>query len=266
MVGNIILAVVIVGVIGLIFGLLLSFASVIFKVETDEREEKILSVLPGANCGACGFAGCSAYASAVVNSGAPVNSCSVGKTAVAEKIADIMGVTAGEIVPMTAKVMCGGNCEAASDKYEYVGKQDCRAAAKLGGGAKSCPNGCLGLGSCISVCKFDAIRIENGIAVIDEEKCEACGMCVKQCPKHVIALIPKKNKYYVECMNTEKGALTNKYCTVGCIGCKRCEKVCEAGAVKVVNNNAVIDYSLCTGCGACAEQCPKKVIKVRNAV
>ena len=210
---NIILAVVIVGAIGLIFGLLLSFASVIFKVEVDEREEKILSVLPGANCGACGFAGCSAYAAAVVNDGAPVNSCSVGKSAVAKKIADIMGIEAQEIEPMTAKVMCGGNCDVATDKYEYMGMPDCRAAAKLGGGAKNCPNGCLGLGSCVAVCKFGAISIENGVAVIDEDKCEACGMCVKQCPKHIIAMIPKKNKYYVECMNTEKGALTNKYCS-----------------------------------------------------
>lgn len=258
---NIILAVAVVGVIGLVFGLLLAFASVIFKVETDEREEKIVGILPGANCGACGYAGCSAYASAVVNEGAPVNSCSVGKEIAAKKIAEIMGVTAEETVPMTARVLCGGNCNAASEKYEYMGVSDCRAAAKLGGGAKTCPNGCLGLGSCAAVCKFDAIRIENGVAVIDEEKCVSCGMCVKQCPKHVIALVPKDNKYYVECINTEKGALTNKYCTAGCIGCKKCEKVCPSGAVKVENNVALIDYSLCTNCGACIEQCPKKVIK-----
>ena len=261
---NIILAVIIVGVIGLIFGLLLSFAAVIFKVEVDEREDKILEILPGANCGACGFAGCSAYAGAVVNEGAKANLCSVGKAAVAQKIAEIMGVEAQSGDDVVARVMCNGTCDVSKDKYTYFGISDCIAASKLGGGPKSCPNGCLGLGSCLKVCKFDAIKIINGVATIDEEKCVGCSQCVSECPKHIISLVPKQNKYYVQCVNTEKGALTNKYCSVGCIGCKKCEKACPKGAIKVIDNVAKIDYSLCTACGLCAEECPKKIIKTEN--
>lgn len=261
---NIIYAVAIVGIIGLIFGLLLSFASVIFKVETDEREGKIVEVLPGANCGGCGFAGCSAYAAAVVSGNAPVNACSVGKDAVAAKIAEIMGVKAEKSEPMCARVMCAGDCDKAPDKYIYTGNEDCRSAVRLAGGAKACPNGCLGLGSCVKVCKFGAISVTDGIASVDEEKCTACGACVKTCPKHIIELIPQKSKYYVQCKNTEKGALTNKHCKVGCIGCRKCEKACPVGAVAVNDNLAKIDCSKCIGCGACAAECPRKIITLRN--
>lgn len=257
----IITAVAVVGITGLIFGLLLSFASVIFAVKTDDREELILSELPGANCGACGYAGCSAYAAAIVSEGAPVNSCSVGKDPVAKKIAKIMGVEAKAVEPKTARVMCSGNCSVATDKYEYHGINTCSAAVKLAGGAKECPNGCLGLGSCVSVCPFGAIEIVEGIAVIDDEKCQACGKCIAKCPKGIIKFVPKKNKYSVLCSNREKGAAKiNKYCKAGCVACRMCEKVCPAGAIKVTDNFAEIDYGLCTGCGECAEKCPKKVI------
>ena len=257
---DIIYAVAIVGIIGLIFGLLLSFASVIFKVETDERETKITEALPGANCGGCGYAGCSAYAAAVVSGSAPVNACSVGKDAVAAKIAEIMGVKAEKSEPMTARVLCAGDCENAPDKFLYMGNEDCRTAARLSGGQKACPNGCLGFGSCVKVCKFGAISVINGIARVDEEKCTACGACVKTCPKHIIELIPQKSKYYVQCKNTEKGAQTIKNCKLGCIGCKKCENVCPAEAVKVTDNLAAIDYSKCISCGSCAEVCPRKII------
>lgn len=257
---NIILAVVIVGVIGLIFGCLLSFASIIFKVEKDEREDKILEVLPGANCGACGYAGCSAYAEAIVSGGAPINACSVGKDKVAKEIGDIMGIKAEAVEPMVAKVMCGGNCSVATKKYEYRGIHDCVAAQKLAGGDKECPNGCLGFGNCAIACPFDAIEIKDGIAVVNEEKCRACGLCIKKCPKNIIKFVPRKNKVWVLCSNTEKGALTTKHCMAGCIGCKMCEKVCPTGAVKVSDNFAKIDYSLCINCGECADKCPKKVI------
>lgn len=253
--------VLIVGAIGLIFGCLLAFASIVFKVDTDEREELIVSELPGANCGACGYAGCSAYAAAIVNDGAPVNACSVGKDAVAEKIADIMGVSAEAVEPKVARVMCMGTHDVSIDKYEYHGISDCAAAARLAGGAKGCPNGCLGLGNCVSVCKFGAISIVNGVAVIDENKCTACGMCINKCPKHIIKFIPKKNKVWVPCSNNEKGAITKQYCSVGCLGCKMCEKVCPVGAVKVTDNFASIDFSLCINCGECAQKCPKNVIK-----
>ena len=257
---DIILAVAVVGVIGLIFGCLLSFASVIFRIEKDKREEEILEILPGANCGACGYAGCSAYAGAIVNDDAEINLCSVGKNAVAEKIGDIMGRKAETVEPMVAKVMCGGKCSVATKKYEYIGIHDCVAASKLAGGDKDCPNGCLGYGNCVIACPFDAIEIKDEIAVVNEEKCQACGLCIKKCPKNIIKFVPKKNKVWVLCSNTEKGALTNKHCMVGCIGCKMCEKVCPTGAIKVTDNFAKIDYSLCINCGECANKCPKKVI------
>lgn len=257
---NILAAVLIVGGIGLLFGCLLAFAAVIFKVVQDERIDQITDILPGANCGACGYAGCSAYASAIVNDGAPIQSCPVGKDPVAQKIGEIMGKTAEKIEPTVARVMCGGTCSVASDKYEYHGVESCVAAAKLAGGAKSCPNGCLGLGTCQAACPFDAISMADGVAVIDEEKCTACGQCAKKCPKGIIRVMPKKSKAWVQCANTEKGALTNKYCKIGCIGCKMCEKACPTNAIKVENNCAVIDYALCIDCGACVEKCPKHAI------
>ena len=265
MAGNIINAVLLVGAIGLIFGCILAFASIVFAVKTDEREEAILAELPGANCGGCGYAGCSAYAAAVVNDAAPVNACSVGKDALAKKIARIMGVQAVATEEKVAKVMCMGNCENAEDKYQYQGIEDCVAAAKLAGGAKSCPNGCLGLGSCVAVCPFGAISVVNGVAIIDEEKCTACGKCINKCPKKVISFEPKKNNYWVACVNEEKGALANKYCKTACIGCKMCEKACMVNAIKVLDNCAKVDYSLCINCGECAAKCPKKVIVTRGA-
>jgi len=263
-INSIIIAVIIVGVTGLIFGVLLAVASIVFAVKTDEREELIIAELPGANCGACGYAGCSAFAAAVVGGEAPVNGCSVGKDKVAQKIARIMGVEAKKTEPVTARVMCVGDCAHAENKYEYSGIDNCAQAARLAGGAKTCPNGCLGLGTCAKACPFDAIKIENSIAVIDEEKCQACGICVAKCPKNIIKMVPKKNKVTIPCSNTEKGALANKYCTVSCIGCKICEKTCPVGAVKVEDNLASIDYSICTNCGLCAEKCPRKVIVNRG--
>lgn len=257
---NVISAVLIVGGIGLIFGCILAFASFVFKVEEDERVGKISECLPGANCGACGYAGCSAYATAVVEQNAPINACSVGKDSVVEKIAQIMGKTAESSEQKTARVLCAGECEVAIDKYIYEGMVDCVAAAKLAGGAKACRYGCLGLGSCVKECQFDAIKIINGVATIDSDRCVACGKCVKKCPKNVISIVPKKQNYIVSCSSLEKGAFTTKKCTVGCIGCKICEKNCPVSAIKIENNLARIDSNLCIGCGVCAEKCPKKII------
>lgn len=253
-------AVLVIGGIGIIFGCLLAYASIIFAVKKDPRVDEIIEILPGANCGACGFAGCGAFAAAVVEGKAPVNGCAVGQSAVAERVAGVMGVTADKSERMVAKVLCRGTCESAKNKYEYFGVDSCIAANKLAGGSKACPTGCLGLGSCADVCEFGAIHIVDGVAVVDSDKCVACGKCVKTCPKGLITLVPEKNKYWVLCKNNEKGAAVNKYCSTGCIGCKLCEKNCPKEAVKVEDNHAVIDYKKCVNCGICASKCPKKII------
>lgn len=254
-------AVVVIGVIGLIFGCLLEYASVIFHVDKDPRIDEVIGLLPGANCGGCGFAGCGAYAKAVVEDGADVTKCSVGGDATIKGIADIMGVKAEQGIKKTARVLCGGTCDNAGDKYTYFGVSDCRAAARLAGGAKQCSYGCLGLGTCVSVCQFGAISVENGIAKVDQDKCTACGMCVGICPKKVIELIDVKKPVAVKCRNKDKGAAANKVCKVCCIGCGLCARNCPKEAITIENNLAVIDYSKCDSCGTCREKCPKKAIE-----
>ena len=253
-------AILVVGIVGLAFGLLLAIAAVIFKVEVDERIEKIEEVLPGANCGACGFAGCSAYATAVVENGVEVDLCGVGGGNVAQQIGGIMGTAVKAGKKKVARVHCAGTCENAKDKYEYCGVQTCEAAIKIAGGQKACDKGCLGFGTCVNVCKFDAISVVDGVAVVDEEKCTACGAYVKACPKTIIELLPMDNKTFVKCSNKKPGKEVNAVCKSGCIACKICEKNCEFEAISVVDNLAVIDYEKCQACGVCAEKCPKKVI------
>lgn len=257
---GILVATITVGAIGLIFGLLLAIAAVIFKVNADERIGKIEEVLPGANCGGCGFAGCSAYANAVVEKGASIDCCSVGGGAVSQKIGEIMGKTAEKKVPMVARVLCGGKRDLAEFKYDYAGVLDCNAVNKLANGSKQCEFGCLGYGACTKVCQFDAIHVVDGVAKVDEDKCTACGMCVKACPKKVIELVPKNNPMTVLCKNRLIGKEVMSMCKSGCIGCKICEKNCPFGAICVENNLAEIDYSRCEACGLCKKVCPKGVI------
>ncbi len=260
---EIISAVLVVGGTGLIFGCLLAFASMVFHVKQDDRIDKISEILPGANCGACGYAGCNAYASAVVNDGAPVNACSVGKVAVSRAMASIMGVEAGsEAVSLVAHVMCSGDCNVAPRKFNYMGIPDCTSLVTVAGGDKECPNGCLGLGSCVSVCPFGAIAIKDGLAVVDSSKCTGCGKCVRKCPKQVITLVPANSKVFVNCSNTEKGGVAAKHCKASCIGCKICEKACIHDAIHINNNLATVDYNKCVSCGECAEKCPKHAIGI----
>lgn len=251
-----------IGVIGLFFGGVLAFASIIFKVDKDDRIDQIVEILPGANCGGCGYAGCSAFAQAIVEDGAPITSCNMMTAEKAAKIADIVGIEAGEIIKKFAVVNCSGTCDKCANKCEIFGIDDCVTAASLGTGPKNCEYGCMGLGSCVKVCSEDAISISDGIAAIDKEKCLGCGKCVKACPKNLIQLVPDKRTALVKCMSKDKGAKVKNYCASGCIGCKICEKKCPKQAIAVIDNLAVVDYSKCVGCGICVKECPKCVIEI----
>ncbi|MCR5426144.1 MAG: RnfABCDGE type electron transport complex subunit B [Lachnospiraceae bacterium] len=260
-ISGILLAAGIVAAVGIFVGLFLGIAGIRFKVEVDEREEAVLAALPGNNCGGCGYPGCSGLAAAIVKGEAAVNTCPVGGEPVGKKIGEIMGVDAGESRRMVAFVACAGDCEKAGTDYEYSGVEDCSVMAFVpGGGPKTCNSGCLGYGSCVKACPFDAIHVVNGVAVVDKEACKACGKCVATCPKNLIHLIPYDAKHMVACSSTDKGPVTMKACSVGCIGCGICAKNCPAEAVHVENFHAIIDQDKCTGCGICAEKCPKKSI------
>ncbi len=258
---GIILATVIVGAVGLFIGIFLGVAGIKFKVEVDEKEEQVLEALPGNNCGGCGYPGCSGLASAIAKGEAAINQCPVGGEPVAQKIGQIMGVEAGDSVKMTAFVKCQGDCDKTKIDYEYTGAQDCQMLSFVpNGGPKTCNYGCLGYGSCVKACQFDAIHVENGVAVVDKDKCKACGKCVAACSKNLIELIPYDWKYAVACSSRDKGPVVMKGCSVGCIGCTLCAKNCPKEAITIDSFLSHIDQEKCTGCGTCAEKCPKKSI------
>lgn len=249
---------------GMLFGILITFASKKFEVSQDDRVEKLLEILPNGNCGGCGYAGCQAYAKAVVDGDAAPDLCSAGGAEVAAKIGDILGVKIKEKEPVTAYLLCCGNGENTEKKYLYDGIENCISAARVSGGYKSCSYACLGFGNCVEACKFDAIHIVDGIASVDLEKCVGCGACVRACPKALIQLIPKSAKYVVQCSSKDKGADTKNSCKVGCISCKLCEKNCHYDAIHIADNVAVIDYMKCTSCGMCAEKCPRHIIREKK--
>lgn len=254
-------ALAVIGIVGIIVGLFLGIASVIFKVEKDERVDAVLKALPGNNCGGCGYPGCEGLANAIVKNEAKVNQCPVGGDKVGNEIAKIMGKEADEGVKKVAFVACHAHCDDISVDYEYYGVNDCRMLSFVPNqGPKSCKNGCLGFGSCVKVCPFDAIHIEDGVAVVDRIKCKACGKCVAICPKHLISLVPYNAKFAVACSNTQKGAISAKQCNVSCVGCGMCQKNCPNEACAVNDFVAKIDYEKCKNCGVCAEKCPRKCI------
>ena len=253
----------IVGAVGIIIGLLLGVAGEKFKVEVDEKEVLVRECLPGNNCGGCGYAGCDSLAKAIAAGEAPVNGCPVAGAAGAEAIGKVMGVEAEAGERKVAFVKCAGTCDKANLKYNYYGIQDCRKAAFAPGkGGKTCTYGCMGFGSCVKACQFDAIHVVNGVAVVDKEKCVACGKCIATCPNNLIELIPVSTVSAVQCSSHDKGKDVKAACEVGCIGCKACTKVCEAEAITVDNNLAHIDQEKCTKCGKCAEKCPAKIIRI----
>ncbi len=258
---SIVLSGVSLGSMGLLFGAGLAYASQKFAVEIDPRAIEIREALPSANCGGCGYPGCDGFANAVAAGEAPVNGCPVGGAECAEKIAAIMGVEAGTGTRQVARVLCKGHRECSVTLYDYSGITDCRAAHMLNGGDKGCKYGCMGYGTCVNVCNFDAIHInEFGIAEVDPEKCVACGACLEACPKDVIGYVPYGHKIIVDCNNKERGGHVKKNCDVACIACGMCTKVCKFDAIHVIDNVATIDYEKCVNCRACAQKCPTGAI------
>lgn len=257
---DILIPIVIMGGLGLLFGLLLAFASKAFAVETDPMVDALLSALPGANCGACGYPGCQGLANALFEGKAPINSCSIGGQKVADHVAEILGVNSVAVDKKVAAVLCQGDCDKAKDKYIYEGINDCRVAATLSDGQKGCSYGCLGCGTCKGVCEFGAIEMVNGVAVIDREKCTACMKCIEICPKKIIDLVPYDNHAVVMCKSEDTGKEVRGKCSIGCIGCKICVKNCPEDAFTFENNLAKINYEKCTNCMTCVEKCPTKAI------
>ncbi|MBR1731383.1 MAG: RnfABCDGE type electron transport complex subunit B [Ruminococcus sp.] len=261
----ILIAVIPVAIIGIICAVMLVVASKVMAVKENEKFPAVRDCLPGANCGACGFAGCDGYAKALAeNENTPTNLCVPGGAACARELSEVLGVEFEDVAAQVAVVHCLGDCNVTEDRVDYRGMESCAAAKMIFGGKGKCGYGCLGLGDCARACPQEAICIQDGIARVYTPDCIGCAICVKTCPNHLISLHNADKVTVVTCSNKDKGALTRKACSNGCIGCKKCEKTCEFDAIKVLNNLAVIDYSKCTSCGACAEVCMTKCIKIYN--
>jgi len=250
-------------IVAVICAVLLTIASIAFAVPVDETAVKIREKLAGANCGACGFAGCDDYANALAaDHDLPCNKCAPAGAAAAEAIAAILGVSAGSSEPMKATVMCSGYNDTAKLSMEYQSIKTCAAAAGFFGGPSECKYGCIGFGDCVNACAFNALEICNGVAKVNREACVGCGACTNVCPKKVIQLIPAASRVYVGCSSLDMGKVVNQICKTGCIGCKMCEKECKFDAIHVEGNLAKIDPAKCKNCGLCAKKCPKHIIHV----
>jgi Na+-translocating ferredoxin:NAD+ oxidoreductase RNF subunit RnfB len=252
------------GALGLIFGVGLAFASKQFKVDVDPRLDKILGLLPGANCGACGGAGCFGFAEQILSGKTLIDNCRVASDESKEGIAEVLGKQLKKRTKALATLNCNGGTKV-KDRFKYEGIRDCVAANLQMGGQKECLAGCLGFTTCVEVCPFGAIKMsEAQLPVVDAAKCKACNKCVEICPKKLFSLVDLKNTVYVACSSHYSGKDTKAVCPVGCIACKLCEKACKFDAIHVVDNLAVIDYNKCTSCGECVKVCPVKCILVRK--
>ena len=251
-----------VGALGALLGVGLYVASKFLSVKKDERIQAVEEALPGLNCGACGFAGCEGYAEAIATSDEVLDLCKPGGPDAVTELGRIMG-KAVEVSQdkMVAQVHCRGGRDTAEYIFDYEGISDCNAATQLYGGAKKCGYGCLGLGSCIKVCPVDAItRDEIGLVRVDRDACVSCGKCVDICPTGVMRMIPYEAEVIVACNSTDKGGVVRKYCKVGCIGCKKCERSSPDGGFSVEDFLARIDYSQGGERDSAVEVCPTKCI------
>ena len=262
----IISSIIVLGVIGLASAVILYFVAQKFKVEEDTRIDVVAELLPGANCGGCGYPGCRGFAEACVKADTLENMlCPVGGLPVMCKVSEVLGHAVCQATPKIAVVRCNGTCANRPRTNKFDGAHNCKIAAQLYAGETNCSHGCLGFGDCVAACQFDAIKInpETGIPEVDEEKCTACGACVKACPKKVIELRNKgvkSRRVFVSCVNKDKGAIARKACSAACIGCGKCQKACPFGAIKVENNLAYIDFELCRSCRKCVNECPTGAI------
>ena len=262
----IISSIIVLGIIGLASAVILYFVAQKFKVEEDSRIGVVTELLPGANCGGCGFPGCRGFAEACVKAETLDNLlCPVGGLPVMCKVSEALGQAVCQATPKIAVVRCNGSCANRPRSNKFDGARNCKIAAQLYAGETNCSYGCFGYGDCVEACKFDAITInpETGLPVVNEDKCTACGACVKACPKKVIELRnkgPKGRRVFVSCVNKDKGGVARKACSAACIGCGKCQKICPFGAIKVENNLAYIDFELCRSCRKCVNECPTGAI------
>lgn len=258
---HILIPLLILGGLGLLFGAGLALASQKFLITVDPRIEKIYAKLPGANCGACGMAGCMGFAEGLIKGGYTVDKCVISQEGVRQEIAEILGVEAKTKIKQVAVLHCHGGNQRAKDKFNYSGIKDCVSANLVMLGFKACIWGCIGYKTCVKLCPFGAIRMnKENLPVIDRNKCTACGKCVSGCPKKLFSLVPADRNYAVRCKSLNLGKKVTEVCSVGCISCRKCEKACPKGAIKLIDNLAVIDYSLCDNRGECFKVCPTKTI------
>ncbi len=252
------------GFLGLVFGVGLAIASKRLAVKTDPRLDRIIGLLPGANCGACGGAGCFGFAESILSGKLKIDACRVAKETAKEQIAEILGRKLVKDIKGVAVLHCNGG-KKVKDRFIYQGIEDCVATNLVLGGQKECVFGCLGFGTCVKVCPFGAIKMSNeGLPILDAQKCKACNKCVLVCPKKLFSLVPITHPVYVACSSHDSGKDTKVVCPVGCIAYKLCEKACKFDAIHVIDNLAVIDYNKCTSCGECVKVCPMKTIVIRT--
>jgi electron transport complex protein RnfB len=240
---------------GAAFGLALALAARKFEVKRDERVDMIEQMLPSANCGGCGYAGCIGFARALVAGDADPHACAPGGPETANRIAEFLGLKVVERTPQVAVVGCRGG-ERVKQTIEYHGVNSCKALALLGENIRECRYGCTGLGTCAEACPFDAIEMVGGLAVVNDSACTGCGKCVEACPKGIIYLVPKPQKVRIACSSHDKGKSVKSICEVGCIGCGICVKNCPVDCIELIDNLARIDHEKCINCGICAAKCP----------
>jgi Na+-translocating ferredoxin:NAD+ oxidoreductase subunit B len=263
---TILITIISLSLLALLAAVILYFVARKFKVYEDPRIDQVAEILPQANCGGCGFAGCRAFAEALVAAETFDGlSCPVGGADIMIKAGHILGKEAPVPEPLVAVLKCNGAYEVRPRTSKYNGAADCRIVNSLYSGETDCSFGCIGFGDCVRACQFDAMHtdIQTGLPVISDEKCLACGACVKACPRHLIELrkrAKKDRKIYVACSNCDKGGPARRACKVACIGCSKCQKVCEYDAITIVNNLAYIDAVKCKMCRKCVTECPTNAI------